>query len=261
MAFHDTVGSHPDRAPGRNRRACVTAARRMRAGRRGQASSAPDGPRPLHRALQHLVRLGAAHQHPAVHDERGDGVDAVAPRHLARRVHGRAERAGLDLGLGLAGVEADVGDARAQHVPAADVAPLGPVGVHHALVQGVVRSPRPRPLAQLQGPAAVGHPLGVGVVDQPGLLVEPPHGLVGRRRVAPHQVLAGDPLGRVLRVEVERQPVDLGARLAAQPLGPLPRDVAEGADEVAPDRHPHAAETTRPPSRSRPLGPVSRAPE
>jgi len=46
---------------------------------------------------------------------------------------------------------------------------------------------------------------------------------------------ARNPFGRVLRVEIEREPLDLGAEPALQPLGPREADVAEGSGVVAPD--------------------------
>jgi hypothetical protein len=49
------------------------------------------------------------------------------------------------------------------------------------------------------------------------------------------QPLARNALRRILRVEVEGQPLDAGAEPALQPIGPLEADEAERSDVVAPD--------------------------
>ncbi len=53
--------------------------------------------------------------------------------------------------------------------------------------------------------------------------------------VARQQVRAGDALGRVLGMQVEREPFDDGAKPALEPLGPALADAAEGSDVVRPD--------------------------
>src|SRR6185503_7189601 len=61
------------------------------------------------------------------------------------------------------------------------------------------------------------------------------------------ELRARDPLGRVLRVQVEGPPVDAGAVPALQPRGPLEADVAERSYVVAPDaedRFAHAHQCT-----------------
>jgi hypothetical protein len=72
----------------------------------------------------------------------------------------------------------------------------------------------------------VRQPSGVEQLEQP--LVEP-------GPVAALEVLALDPLRRVLGMQVEREPLDLRAEPALQPLGPLEADVAERSYVVAPD--------------------------
>jgi hypothetical protein len=53
--------------------------------------------------------------------------------------------------------------------------------------------------------------------------------------VAAMQLRERDALGRVLRVEVERQPDDVGVELAPSLLGRYLAEPAEGSDVVAPD--------------------------
>jgi hypothetical protein len=53
--------------------------------------------------------------------------------------------------------------------------------------------------------------------------------------VAALEVLAGDALRRILRMEVERQPLDASAEPALEPVGPFEADVAERSYVVAPD--------------------------
>ena len=56
------------------------------------------------------------------------------------------------------------------------------------------------------------------------------------RPVAPDQVGAGNPLPRILGMEVEGSPLDGGAELALEPLGRTLADAAEGSDVVRPDQ-------------------------
>src|SRR3954447_15055019 len=56
--------------------------------------------------------------------------------------------------------------------------------------------------------------------------------------VAPLELGPLDPLGRVLRVQVERAPFDLRAEPALEPRRPLEADVAERSYVVGPDGDP-----------------------
>ena len=102
----------------------------------------------------------------------------------------------------------------------------------------VVGAARPRPLAQLQRPPRVRHALGVRVVGEPGLLVHAPH------RVAEVVAVAADQLGRAGCPRAGTR--GAGRRGATRSAAPASRaqerralagDVAERADEVAPDHH------------------------
>ena len=53
--------------------------------------------------------------------------------------------------------------------------------------------------------------------------------------VAPVELCPGNALGRVLRVQVEGKPVDLGAEPALEPLGRALAEATEGSDVVRPD--------------------------
>jgi hypothetical protein len=53
--------------------------------------------------------------------------------------------------------------------------------------------------------------------------------------IAPVEFREGDPLRRILGVQVEREPDDLGVELAPCPLGRLLAEPAERSDVVAPD--------------------------
>jgi hypothetical protein len=53
--------------------------------------------------------------------------------------------------------------------------------------------------------------------------------------VAPVELGSRDALGRVLRVEVEGQPVDLSAEPALEPLSRALAEATEGSDVVRPD--------------------------
>jgi hypothetical protein len=60
---------------------------------------------------------------------------------------------------------------------------------------------------------------------------------VERRPVAGVQLLARDPVLRILGMEVEREPGDLGAEPARDPLGRRLAEPAERSDVVRPDVH------------------------
>jgi hypothetical protein len=49
--------------------------------------------------------------------------------------------------------------------------------------------------------------------------------------------LAGDPLRRILGMQVEGKPLDAGAEPALQPVGPLETDEAERSDVIRPNGH------------------------
>jgi hypothetical protein len=53
--------------------------------------------------------------------------------------------------------------------------------------------------------------------------------------VALRELLDRDPLGRILRVQVERQPLDLSAVPALEPCRAFNRDIAERSYVVGPD--------------------------
>jgi hypothetical protein len=67
---------------------------------------------------------------------------------------------------------------------------------------------------------------------------------VERVPVASMQFFALDPLRRVLRVEVEREPHHLGAEPALEPLGRGLADAAERSDVVRPDENVTTAQGT-----------------
>jgi hypothetical protein len=64
----------------------------------------------------------------------------------------------------------------------------------------------------------------------------------------------GNALLRVLRMEEERQPLDLRAEPTLQPLGPREADVAERSGVVAPDRDGEVVHPARLPVEDRAAG-------
>jgi hypothetical protein len=91
-----------------------------------------------------------------------------------------------------------------------------------------------RQLGHVERRPRIGDPRPLGV-RQAGLVEHPP--LTGAQRppVAGLELLDRDPLRRVLRMQVERQPLDLSAVPALEPRRALSRDVAEGSYVVGPD--------------------------
>jgi len=86
--------------------------------------------------------------------------------------------------------------------------------------------------------------VGGWVVDEAGRGERLLQALVERVSVACMQFCALDPLRRVLRVEVEREPHHLGAEPALEPLGRGLADAAEGSDVVRPDGNVKIAQGT-----------------
>ena len=140
---------------------------------------------------------------------------------------------------------------RPQLVRVADVPSLGPVGVHEPVVHGGVQAALPCELRDAEGPHRVRHDLGRRVVVEPFLGEPVLQPVVERGAVARVQLLARDPLRRVLRVEVEGEPGDLGAEPARDPVGRRLAEPAERSDVVGPDqdvrRHQTAAVMVIPP--------------
>jgi hypothetical protein len=92
-----------------------------------------------------------------------------------------------------------------------------------------------RELGHAERAHRVRHDVRRRVVDQPFLgepLAQP---VVERRSVPREELLAGNPLGRVLGMQVEWEPRDLGAEPARDPLGRRLAEPAERSDEVRPD--------------------------
>ena len=92
-----------------------------------------------------------------------------------------------------------------------------------------------RVLAQHERAARVRDPLDRLGVREPCRVEQREQALMEPRAVAPLEFLARDALRRVLGMEVERQPLDLSAEPALEPVGPLEADVAERSYVVAPD--------------------------
>ena len=135
----------------------------------------------------------------------------------------------------LAAVEAGLLRERQQRRLVADVRRFRPVGIHEARVHGLVHVPVAGQLGDLECLQRVRDDLGRRVVRVAAGLDHALH-LVGvALAVAGVQLGAGNPLGRVLGVQVERKPFDRGAEPAREPRRPLVGDVAERSDVVAPD--------------------------
>ena len=94
-----------------------------------------------------------------------------------------------------------------------------------------------RVLGETQGPHRVRDDVGVGVVLEPVLLEERARALHPLAPVASDELRAGNPLRRILGVEVEGEPLDRRAEPLAHPLGQHLTDAAERSDVVRPDNH------------------------
>jgi hypothetical protein len=116
--------------------------------------------------------------------------------------------------------------------------------VHEPVVHGVVQTVLAGKLGDEQRVESVREPRR-WVKRQPCRLDHLLRVLVDARPVAALEVGARHTLVRVLRVQEERQPVDLRAEPAREPLGPREADVAERSGEIAPNRdgqHVHGAQ-------------------
>jgi hypothetical protein len=117
----------------------------------------------------------------------------------------------------------------------AQVEAVAPVGVHQAVVELLVPPGVAGELGESQRLHGVRHDGRVRVVHEAVALEPLPHRVVHPRPVARDQPLTRQPVGRVLRVEVEGKPGDVGVEPAPKPLGQRLADPAEGSDVVRPD--------------------------
>ena len=90
-------------------------------------------------------------------------------------------------------------------------------------------------LGQPERRTRVRHHLGRRVVTESLPLERRFEAPVETLAVAPVELCPGNALGRVLRVQVEGKPVDLGAEPALEPLSRALAEAAEGSDVVRPD--------------------------
>ena len=90
-------------------------------------------------------------------------------------------------------------------------------------------------LGQAERRTRVRHHLGRRVVAESLPLERRFEASVETLAVAPVELCPGNALGRVLRVQVEGKPVDLGAEPALEPLGRALAEATEGSDVVRPD--------------------------
>jgi hypothetical protein len=113
---------------------------------------------------------------------------------------------------------------------------LRPVRVHEAVVERVVEALLARELGHAEREARVRDDRRP-VVGETGSLESLAHRilLADADAVAAMQVCERNPLRRILRMEIEGEPADLGAELAPCLLGRHLAEPAEGSDVVAPD--------------------------
>jgi hypothetical protein len=90
-------------------------------------------------------------------------------------------------------------------------------------------------LGQAESRAGVRHYLGRRIVEEALALERRLEAVVEALAVAPVELGSRDALRRVLGVEIEGQPVDLGAEPALEPLSRALAEAAEGSDVVRPD--------------------------
>ena len=245
------------RAPGRGRRA--RASRRRRRARRGRrprarARCAPSAPprssrwparsrRRSSRALQlrerlleHLVGLRSEHEQPPVEHERRHGIRAHRVRLAGRRLDPVSIAiAGEDV-LDLVGGQPGRGGLRAQD----SGSPMFFASAQYASIsRSCMSACRPRSRASSVSRRAFiefGTTSGLGLYSSPRSAKKPViRSVIGLAAVAGEQLLARDPLRRVLGMEIERQPAHVGAKLALELRGRRLARAAERSDVVAPD--------------------------
>jgi hypothetical protein len=207
---------------------------------RGGASASPLvvrvalGPGELvERLLEGLVRLGPEHDQAAVEEEGRDRVDSNRLRLGRRSCDDIPVQVGGDRSLCV--LEPKLCRQRAEDLGVADVLALFPVGLHEPVVRRGVLVLRPCQLGQAESRARVRHHLGRWVVEELLPLERRFEALVEALAVAPVELSSRDALGRVLGVEIEGQPVDMGAEPALEPLSRALAESAERSDVVRPD--------------------------
>jgi hypothetical protein len=199
------------------------------------ALRAPCGPggELVERLLEDSVRLRPEHDQAAVEEEGGDRVDSDRLRLGGRARDVILVQVGSDRSLCV--VEPKLSRKRAEDFWIADVLALFPVGLHESVVRGGVPAPRSCQLGQAESRARVRHHLGRRVVAETLSFERRLEALVEALAVTPVELGSRDAIGRVLGVEVERQPVDLSVEPALEPLSRALAEAAEGSDVVRPD--------------------------
>ena len=194
----------------------------------------PSGPGELVECLlEDFVRLSPEHDQAAVEEEGRDRVDSDRLRLGGRACDVFTVQVGGDRSLCV--VEPKLCRKRAEDLRVADVLSLFPVGAHEPVVRGGVLVARSRQLGEAERRARVRHHLGRRIVEEPLPFERRFEALVEALTVAPVELGSRDALGRVLRVEVEGQPVDLSAEPALEPLSRALAEATEGSDVVRPD--------------------------
>jgi hypothetical protein len=184
--------------------------------------------------IEDVVRLGARDENLSVDHPCRDPGDPGTLGGRSRGTHLIDVRVGLQHLSGLLRAQAGLLGDVDEDVDIADVPRLRPVGREQAGVDVGEAPLGPGQLGQLQGPQRAGY-LQRRSVGEAGSLDEPAGVVLQAEPVAISQGRARDALSGVLRVQVEGEPLDLGAVPARQPRRPLEGDIAERSDVVGPD--------------------------
>ena len=197
--------------------------------------------------FEDLVRLRPEHDQAAVEQECGDRVDTDRVGLGGRTFDLLFVEISTDRSIRV--LEAELRRERAENGRIADVQTLLPVRSHEQVVRGAVLALRSCQLGQAEGRMRVRNDVRRRVVDELLPLECQLEVSVEGLPVPPDEVRARDPLRWVLGVQVEGQPLDLGAEPALEPLGRALTDAAEGSDVIRPDQdlvHCHMARLAGP---------------
>jgi hypothetical protein len=184
--------------------------------------------------LEGLVGLRPEHDQATVEEERRDCVDACRMR--LRGCLRNLRSVELSPDRFVSSFETELRCETAENVRVTDVRCVFPVGQHESVVHDGMLPLGPCELRETESRAGVRHDVGWRIVDEAFAREPALNVLVESVAVAAQKLRPWDALRRVLGVKVERQPLDLGAEPALEPLGRPLADATERSDVVGPDQ-------------------------
>ncbi len=187
----------------------------------------------IERLLEDRVRLRSEHDQAAIEEEGRDGVDPDCVRIGGRPRNVIAVQIACDRRL--RALEPELCRKRPKDLGVANVLAVFPVGLHEPLVRRGVLGLRSCQLGHAERCPRIRHHVGRRVVAESLPLERRLEALVEAIAVAAVELSPRNALRWVLGVEIEGEPLDLGAEPTLEPLSRALAEAAERSDVVRPD--------------------------